>query len=422
MTETLPTEEIDAGEIDLSLLLAVLWKRRKLIVLGTLGMTLLSILISLYIPRVYMSEGFYQLGSVKTDTVIKTISNIKESSTSFTAVIGVPIQLYKRISPQFSDPHYFRMIASQDKSLNEEMANQVVANFRSAADINQWIKPIYAHAKEDAREFVPISKDEFNSVIGLNLSYEANSPERANGYVRFLGEYVRNCILYANLFNYVRNEYSHALSTMNRYENDIIDIQFQLLQNTNKLNDIRALLTKYPESAKIENRQVVSVQEGGNRFLAPVTQLVGIESTLADLRRTLAELQRGKEKCSIRAEYFSRCNSELTKVDRSGESLFILLQSIKEDVFKNKDSSKDTVKEVLNNLNIDQQAFELAFFNDCRFVSGPTIPDSPIKPQRRLIVIVSSIASFFSMVILSFVLHWLKSHREKFVSANSKLD
>ena len=79
-----------------------------------------------------------------------------------------------------------------------------------------------------------------------------------------------------------------------------------------------ARLKNYPESAKIENRQLVSIQEGGSRFLAPVTQLVGIESTLADFRRDLAELERDREKLTARAEYFSRCYSELAKIGEHG--------------------------------------------------------------------------------------------------------
>jgi len=164
----------------------------------------------------------------------------------------------------------------------------------------------------------------------------------------------------------------------------------------------------------------VSVQEGGSRFLPPVTQLVGIESTLADLRQDLAELERDREKLTARSEYFSRCYSELAKIGEHGESLFLLLKSIKEEVFKNKDFSKDTVKEVFNNLSIDLQAFELAFFSNSRFISGPTIPAMHSKPRKSLIVIVSCFSSFFLLVILTFILHWWQGNKKSLTSSNSK--
>lgn len=428
MKESNSTEELYADEIELSSIIAVLWKRRKLIFFGTLGATLLSILISLFIPRVYLSEGFYQLGNVKT-TITKNMdspsvafkeNNVKKTITMKTASIGMPIPLYKSISPQFSDLNHFQLIASQDNLLNEENLKEIKADFRTAADINKWIKPVYAYAKEDAREFAQLSKDDFNSVIGANLKYEADSPDNANTFVRFFGNYIRDCVLYSYLYNYITDEYNNSISEINKNENDITGVKFQLLQNTNKMKDIQAILTNYPESSKIDNRQLVSVQEGGSRFLSPITQLVGIESTLADLRRVLAELERDKEKFAITAKYFSLCNSELMKIDKRGESLFLLLKTIKAQIFKNEDFSRDTIKEVYNHLSIDLQAFELAFFNNCRFTSGPTIPEKYIKPRKSLIVIASCFFSFFLLVILAIILHWLQNNKKTLTSSNSK--
>jgi hypothetical protein len=395
------TEELCDDEVDLSSIASILWNRRKLIIFGTLGATLLSIVISLLLPRVYRSEGFYQLSSTKT------------------AVIGVPVPLYKSDSSQFFDPNRFQTMARQDKSFSKEDLKEIAEDFRTAQDINKWIKPVYAFAKEDAREFSHLPKDESNSVIGLNLAYEADSPKTASVFVTFFGNYIRDCLMYVSLYNYVMDGYNNTISEMKKNENDITSVQFQLLQNTNKMKDIQAILIKYPESAKIESRQLVSIQEGGSRFLSPVTQLVGIESALADQRRAMAELERNKEKIATRAEYFSLCHSELTKMAERGESLFLLLKSIKAELFKNKDLSKDTVKEVFNNLSIDMQTFELAFFTNCRFISGPTIPDMHVRPKKSVIVIVTFFTSFFLLVIFSFASHWWQSNKKTITSAPS---
>jgi LPS O-antigen subunit length determinant protein (WzzB/FepE family) len=421
MKETNSTKELYADQIDLSSIFSVLWKHRKLIVFGTLGATLMSILISFLIPRVYRSEGFYQLGN-PTKKLTENEKSTKKKTASITkktASIGVPVPLYKSSSTQFFNPNRFQLIAGQDKSFKEEDLKKIAADFRKAEDINKWIKPVYAFAKEDAREFSQLPQDESNSVIGLNLAYEADSPENAYVYVSYFGKYIRDCLLYSTLYNYVMDGYSISISEMNKIENDIIDTKFQLLQNTNKIKDIRAILTNYPESAKIENRQLVSVQEGGDRFLAPVTQLVGIESTLSDLRRDLAELERDREKLTARAEYFSRCYSELPKIGEHGESLFLKLKSIKDEVFKNKDLSKDEVKEVFNNLTTDLQTFDFNFFSNSRFISGPTIPIMHIKPLKSLIAIVSCFASFFLLVILVFASHWWQSNKNAIMSTPS---
>ena len=427
MAETNPVEETYYDEIDLGSIFSVLWKRRKMIILGTLGATLLSIGISLVLPKVYRSEGFYQLGNptkkiaeneksikIKTPSTSPIVNIVKKTSS-----IGIPVPLYKSSSSQVFNPNRFQLKADQDKSFGEEELFKIRNNFRSSADINKWIKPVYAFAKEDAREFSQLPQDESNSVLGLNLVYEADSPTNAAAYVNFFGNHIRDCLLYVSLYNYVMDGYSNTFGALNKNENEIIGLQFELLQNTNKKKDIQAILSNYPEAAKMESRQLVSVQEGGDRFLAPVTQLVGIESALAGLRRDIAELDREKVKLSVRAEYFSRCFNKLEKDHENGESLFLLLKSIKVEVFKNKDLSRDEVKEVFNTLSIDLQAFDFAFYQNSRFISGPTIPTEHIKPRKSIIISVTFVGSFFFFMILAFIVNWWQGNKKSIMNDSS---
>jgi LPS O-antigen subunit length determinant protein (WzzB/FepE family) len=420
MAEANRVEETYGNEIDLSSIIAVLWKRRKLIMFGTLGATLLSIGISFMIPKTYRSEGFYQLGNplFRTESFYQLenlpfkIEDDNKLNTDKQKSIGLSISLYKSSSSQFFNPNRLREKATQEKLFDEEKLQRMKDDFKSAADINKWIKPVYAFAKEDAREFSQLPKDEGNAVLGMNLAYEADSPESAAAYTSFFGNYIRDCLLYVTLYNYVMDGYSKSVAALNKNENGIIRLQFELVQNTNKMKDIQAILSNYPEAAKMESRQVVSVQEGGARFLAPVTQLVGIESTLADIRRALAKLERDREKYSVQAEYFSRSFNELAKGSEHGDSLLLLLKTIKDEVFKDKDLNRNEVKEVFNTLSIDLQTFDFTFYQNSRFISGPTIPTTHVKPRKSIIVVVTFVGSFFFFVIISFVAHWWQCNKK----------
>lgn len=422
MEEKLSVTENYKYEIELSSIIAILLKRKRLIILGTLGATLLATGISFLLPKVYRSEGFFQLGN-QTKFIAEnerpTIKKLAATPNKKTSSIGIPVPLYKSSSPQFFNPNRFQFMADQEKSFGEEELNKIRNDFKTTADINKWIKPVYAFAKEDAREFTQLPQDESNAVLGLNLAYEADSPENAFTYVSFLGKYIRDCMLYETLYNYIMDGYSGSVAGMDKIENEIIGVEFEILQNTNKMKDIRDILSNYPESAKMESRQVVSVQEGGSRYLAPVTQLVGIESTLADLRRDLAELKRAKEKLSMRAEFFSRSFSELAENAKQGESLFLLLKKIKDEVFKGKDLDKDEVKEIFNSLSIDLQTFDFTFFQNSRFISGPTLPSVAIKPRKILIVGLSFLGSFFVLAILALTLSWWQINKKAIMSSSS---
>lgn len=401
----------NVSEIDFTAIFNSLWQQRRLILFGTLAVTLLAAVLSFFIPKTYRSEGFYQLGNPE-----KRIEKNIGKEAQVKNLIGIPIPIFKKTAPRFFNPNRFYLFASKERSFSKKELSKIKNNFQTAADINKWILPVYAFSKGDMRELVEMPKDESNSVIGLELSYETDSPRKVYYYVRFFGKYVRDCLLYVSLYGYIKNEYNLVLSQLNENENNIIGQQFALLQNTKKMLDIKSILTKYPEAAKIENRQVVSVQEGGFRFLGPVTQLVGIESALADQRRDLAELERKKEMIIVKREYFSKCDDALNKIKRHGELLFSQLKSIKYEVFKNKDFNKGTVKEVFNCLNIDLQTFDLAFFTNCRFISGPTLPTRHIRPRKSIIVILACFLSFFFFVLLVLVLHWWQSNKKRIKS------
>jgi hypothetical protein len=217
-------------EIDLRLIFAVLWRQRKLIILGTLGATLLAIGISFLIPKVYRSEGFFQLGNPSYE-FIEDDDKLKSEKPK---PIGISIPIYKSSSSQFFNSNRLYIKAGQDKSFNEEDLTKIKDDLKSTADIAKWIKPVYSFAKEDAREFTQLPKDELNSVLGLNVSFEAYSPEKAAAHVSFLGNYARDCLMHFTLYNYIMDGFNDTTAATSKMENQIIEAQFQLQQNSKK--------------------------------------------------------------------------------------------------------------------------------------------------------------------------------------------
>ena len=227
---------VDDDEIDLSALVAIPWRRRRLIGLGTLAVTLLAVVYSLLVPRVYLSDGFYQLGNPRARQPAKVQREPRDADTSPSenqlAVIpidriGIPIPLFKTSATQFSNPNRLLLYAGQDAAFADRDLQEVKRAFRTAADIHKWISPVYAYARDDAREFVASAQVE-NAALGLNLSYEAASPETAALYVGLLGRYVRDCLIYVTLFTYVMDEQSRAASELGANEIETLDTRFEL--------------------------------------------------------------------------------------------------------------------------------------------------------------------------------------------------
>jgi len=409
----------NGDEIMLNSIFAVIWKKKIIITLVTFVATFLAAAICIVIPKSYRSEGFFQLGnpSYKYSDVIITPAKMSENKKQEgRRSIGVTLSNYKSSSSQFLDPNRLYSKAMQEKLFSEEDLYHIKNEFKSALDIEKAIKPVYTFAKDDARDISQLPQDESNSVLGLKISQDAHTSEKAMGYVLFLGRYVRDCLLYVTLYNYVVDGYSNSVAATNKIENDISGIKFQLSQNTNKKKDIEAILSHYPEAAQIESRQLVSLQDGGSRFLSPITQLVGIESNIADLRRDLAGLEREGEKCSIRKQFFSQIYERLHTIGDSGEVLYSLLKSKSHEIFSDKDLNIDETKEVLNSFNISLQEFDFIFNKNSRFISGPTLPTEPFKPRIIIIVIGTFFSSLFLMIVVAIIMHWWKCNKQFIIS------
>lgn len=387
-TENKQWEEVD--EIDLGAILAGLWKRKILIIFGTLVVTLLAAAASYIIPKTYRSEALYQIGGGD----------------------GVPIPLYKKSASQFSSPDRLQDYASRHGSFTDPEKQEISKKFTEARDIQKWISPLYAFTKDDLRQLAQVGRDQHNSVLGLNLAFEAKTPEQAARMVSFFGEYVRDCLMYVTLFDYISGNAVNARTSLQENENELSATRFALEQQQKKMVDIQAILRKYPDAANIENRQLVSIQEGGSRFLSPVTQLVGIESTVADLKRKTDHLERDREKLTLRVEFFDFVKAALDQEVKQGEPLFQRLKAAETELFAKKDLSRDTVREVFNNLNIDRQNFDRTFYTSYRFVSGPTVPTHHIKPRKSVIVLGAFFVSAFFFLFLALFLNWWQDNKK----------
>jgi len=174
---------------------------------------------------------------------------------------------------------------------------------------------------------------------------------------------------------------------------------------------IQSIYSKYPESSRIDNRQVVSVEKKGYRYLPPITQLVGIESKIADIKEKLETFKRERQKAEINYEFFS-IMKEFIEKNESGEDTFRKILNLKEEFFKNKDLTIDTVKEVFNQLRIDIENFNTLFYEEMRFISEPSLPQKPIKPKKPVIVIAGFFIGFFLFIFLAFAVEfWTKNKK-----------
>lgn len=428
-------------EVDLVQLVKVLVHRKWFILIGTLVITFAAIGISLLMPKVYQSQGFFQLSrgvefdieelkkmqeQIRDDFQRNEVGNRTiQKDLLLTEVLhdnnwmqkNVSIPDYKKYSSQFTNPSLLRRFIEQysgnEKNKSEliELKKQVKNRIRTSSDIDQWLEPVYAYSKKDLANLGQIAKDIRNFVVGIQVTGEAFNPESAGLLVSILGDFIEDCMIYGKMTEYIGEQLNQCRSQGRFYDNLVIKDQFKLKQLQAKRDQVKELLTRYPQSSSINNRELVSLELGGHRYLSPITQLVGIESHIADLKENIAHNRRNQQLMDLKVIYYTQAKKLLEK-ERFGGVLLERCIEFKNTFTTASNYPDDVKQQVMNELEMDIESFQ-GLKRDMQFVARPSMSDKAVKPKKALIAIIAFILGLIIFVFLAFLSEWWHTNKKK---------
>ncbi|MEC5159798.1 MULTISPECIES: hypothetical protein [unclassified Janthinobacterium] len=392
----------NAGAFSLTDTLVALWRGRRAIAAGTVLVTAAGAAASLYLAQ-YKSEGFLQFGGA--------IPMQKEKNPREKESPGIPLADYKRFAAAFGAVDRFDQFVRQNKL----EGNAGVAGLRLAFASNdgtaKMIEAVYPFTKLDAKDLMEQPKDSSNNVIGLRISYAAGSAENAQRTVGLLGRYVVDSIVYLIYSDNLRFKHSEITSRVTKLDNDIIDNKERLEEYRRRGESLRQIVGRHPDSAGQAARQVVSVTEENARFLSPVTHLMSTEVEASNASEAIVRARREQRQSLLRRDYYDRAKQVL-EASKSGESVLRALDAVKESVFKDKDLKDELVKEVYNEISIDNQNAISLFLEKTRFIAGPSLPEN--RSTRLSSALMSSFLFgllFSSLLVLG--RNWWRANGQK---------
>ena len=127
-----------------------------------------------------------------------------------------------------------------------------------------------------------------------------------------------------------------------------------------RASDMKAVLARYPDAARMDSRQVVSVNpaEGGERYLSPLAQLVGAESAISERREMIRRWQRDLKQKNLLKMYYADAEG---MVDRQVEvAIDCLLNSqLAKKTFSHADAAQEWNQEAALRVNGALDNFEV---------------------------------------------------------------
>jgi len=400
-------------EIDLYDYVRVIWRWRWLIAIGVIVATLVSIPAS-YLVRSYESHGVLRLSESiaggtgeelqQKDFLEKPLGEIIVESSKPKAVSAVSIVTlpeYKIYSAAFTDSRSFLHYLHDQKIFPAEQKAYIVEKLRKEPGLENYIKPLYAYTEQEMKNFRPT--EQFISAV--QLSWKGSSPELAQRMVDAMGLFVKDVLEKKIMEEYANRGYQEAYTKVQEFERSLVDLRFSLKQNAQKFAELKKIAQRVPEGEQLSSREVVSVEQGGHRYLPPSTQMVAAQVEIVDTKLTITDTERQLKINQLRLKLFAKLKGSLQ--EKVAGSLFDRLGEIKENFFQDKDVSNDEVLIVRNEISADFSRFEHRFRDVMRFISGPTFPQRA-KPSKRIVVAITFFLGLFFFTLLAFFLEFIQ--------------
>lgn len=140
---------------------------------------------------------------------------------------------------------------------------------------------------------------------------------------------------------------------------EIIDSQAKIDTMGRRIQDFKAILARYPDAGKIDARQVVTITEGSDRFLSPLVQLIAAETSITQLRETIARKERQVRQLEFQQVYFEKA-AEALDVTPLVTSLIPDLAALATRKFDGVEENAEWVREVVFRFKADVNGFATA--------------------------------------------------------------
>jgi len=238
-------------------------------------------------------------------------------------------------------------------------ATRLLAQAEAQSLWGSVVSPILPFSRRDAKEFGELKDASSNSLVGLDLSTNARTPAVAKEMLGTMGAYYANALVRERIRGWVLKNSGEAPAKQKALRGEVIDAQMKIDVMGRRIGDLKAILARYPDSAKLDARQVVNITEGSDRFLSPLVQLVAAETSIAQLREAITRKERQARQFDLVERYFREADQKLQSTQLVSELIPALAESAAKR-FEGVDPDAEWAREVIFRIQADIASFSAA--------------------------------------------------------------
>lgn len=383
-----PHAALAADEIDLRQLVHVLWQyRRSVILIAALGVTLGGT--TSWLSTRYRTEGLF-----------------------LTPKLDLPS--YKPLEASFASRPTLEAFLRQSGQAESRAASLLRDMVEVPGALSRAVQPVFAFTDRDAKQF-GVKVDEAG-IVGLRLILEEKG-KFSDAPVRLLGEYMRDTRIKVELEDQLLESCRESGLRERELRNEQLQSDFALHQQQDRAETLRAIAARTSPRDVGEGRQLVSLENGGERFLSPLTQLVAVEVAISEIQLADERRERDLVTAGLRREFYCRAGRALERDAVMGKTFLEALPALQREVFEEQDVTRDIVEHTANTLSIQQAMWHNHYVEKMRFVTPPEDAQTRIRrPGMMVGVLLGGALGALAGAVLAFLRAWWRVNRSAVVA------
>ncbi|USJ02406.1 hypothetical protein MUG10_10105 [Xanthomonas prunicola] len=317
---------------------------------------------------------------------------------ALTALLETPqmtLEQWRKLQPMLSDRQLVAASLASMTDLSSEQRERLQRAFVRRKYWDTYVTYRSAVERDDIRQQVNIDAKSVGA-LGLEVSLYARDDAAANQQLETIAQHVRQVVLWAGVRDYLDSLRQQALEQRPQLQINQIKQRFAIEQNERQAADMQQLLERYPELRRNAVNTVVSVGDGGGRYLSPLAQIVALQSTIAGTRATLRQVERELEQLDGKQRLLERVDQRAPAL-HLGLALADWVQSCRRAVFGPGNPSGSAQSQVASEIDLalSQQRWRA---QQVRYRAIPALSPAPVPSRQPLLV---TLAVFLGVLLVA---------------------
>lgn len=240
-----------------------------------------------------------------------------------TALLDAPtlsLDKWRQIEPVLPDKALIKINLEKNLADSSEAERQQLFNRFSNPDFwRNSIRYRSALRRDDILD-APSANLQKASTLGLELSIRASSDDQSKRLQQLMISQIREAMVLDGARSLINDWQTLVIDKRPVLQRRLFDKKLAVRLNRSRIEDMQQLLAKYPELRQVERNTVVSVQDGGGRYLSPLAQIVALESLISENTSQIKTAEFELERLEYYEQVVSNIDESLSTI-HSGHDL-----------------------------------------------------------------------------------------------------